>query len=873
MTTPSVDDLLQHASWVRALAGRLVADPARADDVAQEAWAAAIANPPSHAENVRAWLATVVRNVVRGTSRAESRRAVRESAVARHEASPSTDELAAQAELSRDLAAHVLALDPIYRDVVLLRWYEDLPPREIAARLRVPVATVRTRLARGVDELRARLDRSHGDRASWCALLAPLAARPAKLARPMIGAVAAGLVALVAGTALLVELSSRTEPDQGAASALDARTTTVDASTSGVAAPTDDARRAPLFASVDRPERDRAPRAASSAGAQRYGAIHVEGRVLSLEGRPVPNVRLRGRDPKLARLENGALHWGRRSVTVSVDQLANYARVPAALERALEHYGHAPGMREALLGIDLSTTAVSRGDGWFELDVVGSHARLELDDDDGTIVASGVVAGTTDVVLLVAPLVEVAGLVVDASGAPLAGVRVSAGGTTGALASLPFELEAREIASRGEVRTDSEGRFDLGRVATYPGATVHCAEATRILCDVPVPTSSTRDLRIVAAEHVAPPMRWPIVRGLVLDEHGGVVAGAGVRLEGAGAVTGLDGRFELQVSYASRDSDLVVTKLEAAPACVAEFGARVLQGARDVDDVVVRLEGPALAIEGRALDADGRALSGWLLALPDAREYPGFGLPIEFVAAGTFSEQERPRTDENGRFTLRGLGRRTYVVQIADPKTGIVHDTDPVLAGTSELEIRLPRDVLRPSLRGRVVSERGEPVADADVRVLYPITVGRGFSRSGHARMTSTDDDGDFELDDVPRRRLRLSVDGRSVQGKSFEIADDVDPRDVRLVVTIVRKFKIELDSGEVADEFALLDAGGAELSVNSFHPDLQSMNRRTELAGGTSPVCEASELATTLVLYRNDQEVRRVPIALTGTRMQTIRP
>lgn len=873
MTAPSVDELLRHASWVRALAGRLVADPARADDVAQEAWTAALANPPRHSTNLRAWLATIVRNVARGTGRAGARRLARETAVARRDAMPSTDEVAAQAELSRDLATHVLALEPIYRDVVLLRWYEDLPPREIAARLDVPVATVRTRLSRALDELRARLDRSHGDRASWCALLAPLAARPAKLARPLIGAVVAGLVALVAGTALLVELSSRAEPDQGAASALDARTTTVDAGTSGVAAPTDDARRAPRFASVDGPERERAPRAASSAGAQRYGAIHVEGRVLSLEGRPVPNVRLRGRDPGLARLEDGALHWGRRSVTVSAEQLANYARVPAALERALDHYDHAPGVREALLGIDLSTTAVSRGDGSFELDVVGSHARLELDDDDGTIVASGVAAGTADVVLLVAPLVEVAGTVVDASGTPLAGVRVSAGGTTAALAALPFEFEQIGSAYREEVSTDSEGRFDLGRVATYPGATVHCAEATRILCDVPVPTSSTRELRIVAATRVAAPLRWPIVRGLVIDERGAVVAGAGVRLEGAGAQTAADGRFELQVSYASRDSDLVVTKLGVAPAFVAEFGARVPQGAPDVDDVVVQLEGPALEIRGRALDAEGRALAGWLLTLPDAREYPGFGLPIEFVAAGTFSNGDRPRTDAHGRFTLGGLARRTYVVQLADPKTGIVHVTEPVLAGTIDLEVRLPRDVLRSSLRGVVVSERGEPVEDAEVRVLYPITSGKGHSTSGHARRITTDDEGAFELEDVPRRRLRLSVDGRAVQGKSVEIADDVDPDSVRLVVTLLRKFRVELEAVDVADEFAMLDAVGATLSVNSFHPDLQSMNWRTGLERGVSPVCEVSELATTLVLYRKDQEVRRVPVALAGTRVQTIHP
>lgn len=872
MTTPSVDDLLQHASWVRTLAGRLVADPSRADDVAQEAWTAAIANPPSHAENVRAWLATVVRNVVRGTGRAESRRVARESAVARRVATPSTEEVAAQAELSRELAGHVLALDPIYRDVVLLRWYEDLPPREIASRLGVPVATVRTRLARAVDELRTRLDRSHGDRASWCALLAMSSTRPATLARPLLGAMAAGLLALFAGTVLLVELTPRDATEAGVASALDARTTD-GARASDVDAPTDEARRAPRPAWVDRPERARAPRAAPTASVERYGTVDVEGRVLSLEGYAVPNVTVRARDPGLARLEDGTLHWGSHSSTVSADQLARYAQVPAALERALEQHGHAPGMREALLGIDLSTTAVSRGDGSFELDVVGSHARLELADAEGTIVASGVVDGADELVLLVAPLVEVSGVVVDASGAPLEGLRVSAGGATGAIAALPFEFEVREWGRRDEVSTDARGRFDLGLVASFAGASIQCVEGSQNLCEVPVPTSSTRDLRIVAAARVAPPLRWPTIRGLVIDERGAAVAGAGVRLEGAGTQTASDGRFELQVSYASRDSDLVVTKRGAAPAFVAELGARVPRGARDVDDVVVQLEGPSLEIRGRALDAEGRGLAGWLLTLPDGREHPGFGLPVEFFAAGTFSEGERPRTDADGRFTLGGLSRRAYAIELVDPKTGIVHVTEPVPAGTSDLEVRLPHDVLRSSVRGRVLSERGEPVADADVRVLYPVAVGRGFRRDGHARATTTDDDGAFELEHVPRRRLRLSVDGGRVQTRAFEIADDADPLDVRLVVTLLRKFRVELRSPDDADEFEVLDAHGAKLTVNGFHADRESMDWRTRIEGQSSVVCEASELAATLVLYRRDEEVRRVPIALAGTSVQTIRP
>src|SRR5262245_2004586 len=79
----------------------------------------------------------------------------------------------------RRVVSSVLALEEPYRDVVLLRFFEDLPPREVARRLGVPTETVRTRTRRALDRLRERLDAEHGgDRAAWSAALAPVAALP-----------------------------------------------------------------------------------------------------------------------------------------------------------------------------------------------------------------------------------------------------------------------------------------------------------------------------------------------------------------------------------------------------------------------------------------------------------------------------------------------------------------------------------------------------------------------------------------------------------------------------------------------------------------------------------------------------------------------
>jgi RNA polymerase sigma-70 factor (ECF subfamily) len=167
-----MDDLLAHRQWVRALARRLAADESSADDLEQETWLAAVEHPPRDARSPRGWLGTVLRNVHRNAARGASRRGRREEAVARRATSETADDLVAEAEMQTVLVREVLALDEPYRSTVLLRWFEDLTPDEVARRQGVPLETVRTRLKRAVARLRERMDERHGgDRRAWCLLL------------------------------------------------------------------------------------------------------------------------------------------------------------------------------------------------------------------------------------------------------------------------------------------------------------------------------------------------------------------------------------------------------------------------------------------------------------------------------------------------------------------------------------------------------------------------------------------------------------------------------------------------------------------------------------------------------------------------------
>lgn len=131
----------------------------RADDVVQDAWLRFLSRPPDQRERVRGWLRVVAERLVLEDSRRRRSRLERERAVARAE----VENVHARPSAEDSLVLRRLAelRDP-YREVVRLRYLDDLATAEIAARLGRSQATVRSQIKRGLDLLRTRLgDREH----------------------------------------------------------------------------------------------------------------------------------------------------------------------------------------------------------------------------------------------------------------------------------------------------------------------------------------------------------------------------------------------------------------------------------------------------------------------------------------------------------------------------------------------------------------------------------------------------------------------------------------------------------------------------------------------------------------------------------------
>ncbi|MFT5286849.1 MAG: RNA polymerase sigma factor (sigma-70 family) [Planctomycetota bacterium] len=199
MTDRSIheQDLLDQLGWVRSLASQVVGDPTVADDLSQDAMLVALTTNGGRPNSLKAWLAAVVRNLGMTSKRSETRRAFRETSTGRTEALPATDEIVERAAAHRVLVEALMDLDEPFRSTLLLRFFDELSPKEIAKRLDVSESTVATRTAEGIGRLRAHFERT-GEFATraWIPLF--LTNRFARIERPWGASVTTSLSGFLA---------------------------------------------------------------------------------------------------------------------------------------------------------------------------------------------------------------------------------------------------------------------------------------------------------------------------------------------------------------------------------------------------------------------------------------------------------------------------------------------------------------------------------------------------------------------------------------------------------------------------------------------------------------------------------------------------
>jgi len=144
-----------------------------AEDLAQETWVRVLQRGSQYNGRQRfdPWLFAIARNlaidylrkklkVVQAASLPDDRDAMLQLP----SSGPSPFEAAARSEDALRLAGQLQILSPLYREVLLLRFQEDLSLLEIAQVLGAPVTTVTSRIYRGLAALRSAFEKgdSHG---------------------------------------------------------------------------------------------------------------------------------------------------------------------------------------------------------------------------------------------------------------------------------------------------------------------------------------------------------------------------------------------------------------------------------------------------------------------------------------------------------------------------------------------------------------------------------------------------------------------------------------------------------------------------------------------------------------------------------------
>ncbi len=216
--------LLAQAGFLRRLARDLVRDPQAAEDAVQDAWVAALEHPPRHDGNVRAWLGTVLKNLVARRAQSSDRRLHHETRAVREGDGSSMPN--ASGESVRFVTDAVLALEEPYQSTILARYFEELTPSEIAKRQSVSVATVKSRLQRALEMLRERMKREHGN--GWAhglvVLLAPKTIGKGVLLLSLKTKIAIGSALVVAAWFVAIEIRHTpvASPASGAGVAQDA---------------------------------------------------------------------------------------------------------------------------------------------------------------------------------------------------------------------------------------------------------------------------------------------------------------------------------------------------------------------------------------------------------------------------------------------------------------------------------------------------------------------------------------------------------------------------------------------------------------------------------------------------------------------------
>jgi RNA polymerase sigma-70 factor (ECF subfamily) len=855
MSTAEFEALLADLGWLRTLARQLARDADVAEDLVQDACAIAL-RQPTPPRQWRAWLTEVLRNLLRS----ERRRAARSRRLlAAGEIHTAADPLSTlqRVESQQRLVAAVMQLDEPYRGTVLLRFFDRLPPRRIAERMAVPVATVHSRLQRALQQLRERLDREYGSRPAWLLAFASFAAPES--AMPALGSSPATKPALLAIAATAVAACWWWWPT----AALPATPPPAPIAAAPIAPPPE-----PL-PGASPPAADRTMAAAPEQPAP--AAHRVSGLVCDLRGAPVAGVKV------AAMLGASRAECERRRIQVALGRSDANGRFAGELGEAAALIAAADEQQASVLLTHWST------------------------------------ATALTPVIVVAPAITLAGRVVDAHGRPVAGGIVELELPDDAFAQLSQRLD-HTLASHWQTNTATDGRFALGPIPCVPGARLRVSCTGHAVARPPAPEHTREDLQIVLT---GSDYRGPLLQGRVVHADGSSAGGARVALGVTSCLADADGRFALPLGRVGVATDLMAALPGFAPARLPPPEKAADQAASWPHELLLQLGAPTEVVHGRVVTPLGEPVAGAEVWLDDPSPFGCDGMrlvQLEYFLAGApqwsrsqpeplleperieaplstqlartkWSHEVQPTvtwqfvvTDADGRFSLGGMLPRPYRLRAFDPRTGCFAQRSDVRAGASA-ELVLAGDEVVRQLRGHVRSRRGTPIPGVEIRQKFVPFVGEGPIAGGTYRWvylrdgksTTTDADGAFVLHEIGQRDTYLHLEGDRILPRPVPARELSGDRELVFEAELRCAVEVQLlDPGE-ADRVCGEQGDGKPAMLVQSQQNTTSFLGSVALHAGRSGTFLVGESAVRLLLMRDGRTVRTIPIQPDPTRTTSV--
>lgn len=521
------------------------------------------------------------------------------------------------------------------------------------------------------------------------------------------------------------------------------------------------------------------------------------------------------------------------------------------------------------------TPAVSDADGRFAFTRPRRGGSLRVVDEGWTTVLVPTLFDEAehheDLTLVVVRAALLAGVVVDPEDRPIARAKVHVVLATDFRPKLARILD-RCCDATFETECDAEGRFAIDRAPVSDDARLFVVARGHAHATVPIGADRERQRVTLQRAH-----EGDALVGRVLDAATHAPLRAGLILGDLSVATDERGEFRLDLwkveELGESGAELVALVAGRVPARVRATASDWRRRSAWPGDLTLFIGGEGLRIRGRVLRADGTPhptarvefAPPTPLLIPDAIELDEYGEPMQSSVAveGALAP---------GAFVTAPVEPGRYRLRVADPETLDEMITEPIAAGTQDVELRLRDHGTWPALRGVVVDRRGQPCAGADWLLERSARDGED-ARQGNWQ--HADAEGRITHPPLSRAIDTLCVKAAGMaEWQRVPLASLPRVDEFRVVVPVGCQVRIEADGTWRDAEYAtLVTADGTESPVVITRGNLAFGTSRIPLDGGHSQTFVALDDCVELRLFRGTQLVHTTPVALRPGPLIVLRP